>query len=56
MNERLNHIRQLINEGNVDTAISCLNDLLLTASSPMPEAYYLWGTLIGKRRLARCAE
>lgn len=49
MNERLNHIRQLINEGNVDTAISCLNDLLLTASSPMPEAYYLLGNAYRKK-------
>lgn len=28
MNEQLNHIRQLINEGHVDTAISRLNDWL----------------------------
>ena len=30
MNEQLNHIRQLINEGHVDTAISRLNDWLQT--------------------------
>ena len=43
MNEQLNHIRQLINEGHVDTAISRLNDWLQTASSPTAEAYYLLG-------------
>lgn len=49
MNEQLNHIRQLINEGHVDTAISRLNDWLQTASSPTAEAYYLWEMPTGKR-------
>ena len=53
MNEQLNHIRQLINEGHVDTAISRLNDWLQTASSPTAEAYYLWEMPIGKKVTGR---
>lgn len=49
MNEQLNHIRQLINEGHVDTAISRLNDWLQTASSPTAEAYYLLGNAYRKK-------
>lgn len=48
MNERLNHIRQLINEGHVDTAISRLNAWLQTASSTA-EAYYLLGNAYRKK-------
>ena len=49
MNEQLNHIRQLINEGHVDTAISRLNDWLQKASSPTAEAYYLLGNAYRKK-------
>ena len=49
MNEQLNHIRQQINEGHVDTAISRLNDWLQTASSPTAEAYYLLGNAYRKK-------
>ena len=49
MNEQLNHIRQLINEGHVDTAISRLNDWLQTTSSPTAEAYYLLGNAYRKK-------
>lgn len=53
MNEQLNHIRQLINEGHVDTAISRLNDWLQTASSPTAEAYYLLGNAYRKKVTGR---
>lgn len=53
MNEQLNHIRQLINEGHVDTAISRLNDWLQTASSPTEEAYYLLGNAYRKKVTGR---
>lgn len=53
MNEQLNHIRQLINEGHADTAISRLNDWLQTASSPTAEAYYLLGNAYRKKVTGR---
>lgn len=56
MNEQLNHIRQLINEGHVDTAISRLNDWLQTASSPTAEAYYLLGNAYRKKVTGRSAQ
>lgn len=53
MNEQLNHIRQLINEGHVDTAISRLNDWLQTASCLRRKHIIFWEMPIGKKVTGR---
>ena len=53
MNEQLNHIRQLINEGHVDTAISRLNDWLQTLPRPRRKHIIFWEMPIGKKVTGR---
>lgn len=47
--DSLSTIKELINQGNVDEAIICLDQFLLTLSAGKDEAYYLRGNAYRKK-------
>lgn len=47
--ERLNTIKELINQGNVEQAIQQLDEILQTDFPGKDEAYYLRGKPIGNK-------